>query len=89
MSKPFAKLFDTEHGQILVKIDAGEDSAPEVRFFAEPPGLGVCSVALAFEDSDEGWDTAEQAFEKVDIEMAIRATAQLRKFAGELGGTEA
>ena len=67
----FAKLYETEIGQILVKQDTGEESQPEVRFFFEPKHLGVCSAALHFEDDDNGWDKAGKIFEKVDEEQAI------------------
>ena len=65
----FAKLFEnTKFGQILVKIDTHpEEHSPEVRVFFEPPDLGVCSTAFTFEDSEEGWDAAEKAFDKMDI----------------------
>lgn len=90
MNKPFAKLFDTERGQILVKIDQSDEGDPEIRFFTSPPGLGVgvCSAALTFEDSESGWEKAEQAFEKVDMEMALKATARLMEFVDQLGGAE-
>jgi len=39
----FAKLYETEdHGQILVKLDAGDVGQPEVRYYFEPKSLGVC-----------------------------------------------
>ncbi|MDX5979590.1 hypothetical protein [Vreelandella alkaliphila] len=71
--KQFAKLFnDTPHGQILVKLGTSHDEdGPEVRFFFYPPGLGECSIALAFEDTDAGWWQAEQAIERVDEQTAI------------------
>ena len=65
----FAKLYETSVGQVLVKIDDGD--GPEVRFFFEPPNLGVCSVALKFSDDDDGWDKAETAFKKVDEAQAV------------------
>lgn len=64
----FAKLWGTGNGQVLVKIDTGPEGAPEVRFFCQPPGLGVCSFAIGFEDSDDGWDKAEAAFESMNEE---------------------
>lgn len=56
MTAQFAKLFETEeYGQILVKLDASPDEhEPEVRFFVNPPGLGVCSFAAGYPDSDKG-----------------------------------
>ena len=70
----FAKLFETEEvGQILVKIDIGEEGKPEVRYFFEPENLGVCSMALSFkDDSDESWGDAEKAFNKSTEEVSIK-----------------
>lgn len=84
--KPFAKLFETERGQILAKIDSGEDGAPEVRFYASPEGLGVCSVSLNYEDSEAGWDSAEHAFEKVDEAAAVQACATIFEMAAKMRG---
>lgn len=67
----FAKLYETYIGQILVKMDASEDQKPEVRFFFEPQGLGVCSSALTFPDTDEGWDNQLTTFNSVDEDQAI------------------
>lgn len=68
----FAKLFETEIGQVLVKIDE-KDNTPEVRIFFEPDGLGVCSVALEFKDDESGnaWDKADNCFEKTDQDVAV------------------
>ena len=65
----FAKLYETkEHGQILVKLDAGEGvTEAEVRFYVEPPNLGVCSFSCGFND----WEKAEAMFDKMDESAAI------------------
>lgn len=81
MSEKFCKLFETEtHGQLLVKIDRNEESVPEVRFYASPVGLGVCSLAVSFTD-DDGWDLAEAAFAKADEAFCIKYTEPLFKMA--------
>lgn len=66
-NKPFAKLFGTDAQQILVKLDhSNEMDAPEVRFFFQPPNLGVCSVAIKWDDnSDASWDSAETLLETI------------------------
>lgn len=69
----FAKLFETEIGQLLVKIDTSDECKPEVRIYFEPPELGVCSIAWGFNDDDDGWSKADALFEKVDQDYAIRA----------------
>ena len=71
MESKFCKLFETEVGQILVKADTSEDGEPEVRFYFSPKGLGICSMALTFNDTDEGWANQESAFEKITEESAL------------------
>jgi hypothetical protein len=68
----FAKLFETEStGQILIKLDSGEgDTEAEVRFYVEPPNLGVCSFAAGFK-GDDAWDKAQALFDKMDEAAAI------------------
>ncbi len=65
----FAKLFDTDIGQVLVKIDSSESEGfeAEVRIYFEPKGFGVCSTAFSFND----WDKAESAFELLDASKAL------------------
>jgi hypothetical protein len=70
----FAKLYETEEtGQVLVKLAEG-DEGPEVRYYFEPKGLGVCSFAFQFKDDEKGsaWDKADAAFERADEEQALR-----------------
>lgn len=69
----FAKLFNTEIGQILVKKDTDEDCNPEVRFYFEPENLGVCSIAVSSEnDSEESWNQIDDLFDRIDEESAIK-----------------
>lgn len=80
----FCKVFETEkHGQIMVKIDRNNESVPEVRFYASPEGLGVCSLAISFTDDDAGCDLAEAAFAKADEEFCIRHTEPIFRMAQE------
>ena len=82
----FAKIYERPvFGQMLLKIDAGEDGKPEVRWHLKPPGLGVCSFALGFEDTDEGWDAAERTFATSDEARADKAGRALFDAAGIAG----
>jgi len=78
----FAKLYETELGQILVKQDDGDNGA-EVRVFFEPEGLGVCSVAFSWQqdDNETQWRKADSAFEKMTenevTEIVKRTLAEL------------
>src|SRR5579859_5483453 len=82
--KPFCKLYETEQGQILVKLDAGKDEAPEVRFYAQPEGLGVCSHAVTYADSDAGWDRAEAQFAQIDQAKAMEVVRPIFAMADKL-----
>lgn len=68
----FAKLFGDDKNQILVKIDSSDVGSPEVRFYFEPKGLGVCSMAIGFSEDDAGWDKAEACFASMDEDKATR-----------------
>lgn len=66
----FAKLYGTDKDQVLVKMDTNEEGRPELRFYCEPDGLGVCSVAVIFSDNDKGWAKAEQGMKEMTEKMA-------------------
>ena len=68
----FAKLFGSATDQVLVKIDTNDNCAPEVRFYCEPEGLGVCSTAVLFKENEEGWNRAEKLFGDCTEETARR-----------------
>lgn len=72
MSEKFAKLFDTKYGQILVlrqsaeKDDGEESVGDEVRVFMQPDGLGVCSIATKFKDTESGYQSCDRYFDNID-----------------------
>tara|TARA_R110000851_G_C12840540_1_gene541700 strand:+ start:179 stop:421 length:243 start_codon:yes stop_codon:yes gene_type:complete len=65
----FAKLYETELGQILVKLDEGDDG-PEARYYFVPKDLGVCSVAVNFKGEDD-WEKADRYFKTITEEKAL------------------
>lgn len=72
----FAKMFDTEHGQVVVMLQPDDGGDPEVRFYSKPDGFDVCSMAFGYSGN---WDRAEEGFAKIDITMAAQAALQIRK----------
>jgi hypothetical protein len=79
----FAKLFERPvFGQVLLKFDVDGQGNPELRWFVRPPELGVCSFAMGFKDSDDGWDAAETAFDAADEEQADAACRALFRAVG-------
>jgi len=94
VSKPentnvYAKIFHTDKGQILVKIDQGEShnndqTGDEVRFYLKPEGMGVCSTAINFNDTDGGYKAARLFFESVTEEKALVAIEDITNFSDSL-----
>ena len=77
----FAKLYEFEDiGQVLVKLDTGDDGV-DVRFFFKPEELGACSLAMTFKRSERGdeWDKAERAFNLVDENKAYALVSETLK----------
>ena len=70
MSK-FAKIFDTDKGQVLVVQQSNDDGEPEIRVFCEPEGFGVCTSALSWKDTDQGWDKQQEVFNGITAEAAL------------------
>lgn len=68
--RKFAKLFESEkYGQIVVFRQLNDEfDEPEVRLFAKPAGLGVCSVAVGFEDSLTAADSADDFFNILELD---------------------
>ncbi|MCK9540377.1 hypothetical protein [Dokdonella sp.] len=64
----FAKLYETERGQIVVIRQTNDDGDPEIRFFFMPNTnvYGVCSMALAFPPRGTGEDEENDAHEAAD-----------------------
>jgi hypothetical protein len=76
----FAKLFGTDADQVLVKIDSGEDGNPEIRFYCEPEGFGICSAAVSFkDDSEKSWNSAKGLFDSIDDAKAKSMGEEIRE----------
>ncbi|AEV24594.1 hypothetical protein Dsui_0174 [Azospira oryzae PS] len=87
----FAKLFETDLGQILAMRQSG-DEGPEIAFFFNPglDCLGVCQFKIGYPDSDDGEGAADEAFKRIDEEAAVKATsAQIAYIKGMFSGSEA
>jgi len=69
----YAKLFETEIGQLLVKQDTG-DNGVEVRVFFEPEGYGVCSISFDYKDDPEDlqWEKTDKLFNEMTEEKCTK-----------------
>lgn len=77
MSNQFAKIFETDLGQVLVTLDDSVDDGPMVRFTVQPEGFGLCHTALTFFDPDEGHKSARHAFDTVTEQVAIQVRDEI------------
>ena len=78
----FAKMFQTELGQVVVMLQADDDGAPEVRVFMKPEDMGVCSTAFGYSDDDAGQASADGGFAKFDLAMATACLKEVNSLLG-------
>lgn len=81
----FARTFLVEpYGQILAVAKETDDGRPEVQWSIVPPGLGLCSMGMGFEDNDEGWDRRDAYFAALVEESAAKAAHAITESIKEL-----
>lgn len=68
----FAKIFDVvRYGQIVMIKKQNDDGAPELRFFCQPEGYGVCSFAIGWDDDEHAEKKLDEAFDRMVMREAI------------------
>lgn len=84
MATPFAKLFETEHGQFLVTTETGDDG-PCLKLRAASV-MGVeASVNLGpWSDDDAGWDHVEKLLADFTLGEATDRAAQMQQMVRNL-----
>lgn len=57
-------------GQVMALFETDDEGRPSIKIHisGEALGLGVCSLGIAWNDDDEGWQKAEGFFENIDRE---------------------
>ena len=74
----FAKLFETDLGQLLIVRDRDDKtSQPEVRLHMQPPELGICSIRNRYPDNQSGEAAADEFFQSIDQPTATAWARQL------------
>jgi len=72
----FAKMYNSErYGQLLIIKDTNENGDLKINVLCHPPGMGVCTIGLGYEN-EEDW---EAAFEAADADMAEKIAAEVFK----------
>ena len=74
----FAKLYETERGQVLVMRDTDDDYKPALKFFfyVGTESIGMSAFVMSFSDDESGEEKADTAFNNVDQELAISIAFQ-------------
>jgi hypothetical protein len=68
----FAKVYDNKRfGQVIIMKKQTEIGAPELRFYFQPEGFGVCEFAIGFNDQDASESRFERAFHEMTPKIAI------------------
>lgn len=68
----FAKIFNTQYGQVLVVADADANNVPQVTTTFWQVDLGLVSTSTKFTDDEDGWDAQELHFAAVTSDYAER-----------------
>ena len=67
----FAKIFENKRlGQVIIMKKQTELGAPELRFFFQPEGFGVCEFAIGFNDQDATESRFAEAYDEMTPQIA-------------------
>jgi hypothetical protein len=75
----FAKTFETaKHGQILLVIQSNDETGnPQIQWSVEPPELGVCTMRIDLENSQQGWNAADKYLADATTEHAYEVAEEM------------
>jgi hypothetical protein len=67
----FAKIFENKRlGQVIIMKKQTELGAPEIRFFFQPEGFGVCEFAIGFNDQNASESRFAKAYDEMTPQIA-------------------
>jgi hypothetical protein len=67
----FAKIFENKRlGQVIIMKKQTDLGAPEIRFFFQPEGFGVCEFAIGFNDQDASESRFAEAYDEMTPQIA-------------------
>lgn len=68
----FAKIYDNKrYGQIVIMMKQNDGGAPEIRFFFQPEGYGVCDFSIGFNDESADEHKFAKAFAEMNPKIAV------------------
>ena len=69
----FTKIFTTKrYPQIVVMKRQDSQGAPEIRFYFEGKGYGVCEFGIGFMDGDDAQAKLDQAFKELTPQDVLK-----------------
>lgn len=69
----FTKIIKTKrYPQIVVMKRQDSQGAPEIRFYFEADGFGVCEFGIGFVDDDQAHSKLDQAFDEIAPQDALK-----------------
>lgn len=77
--KDFAKLFNTDLGQILVMLEGNEEGEPEIRIIFHHLGavLKVGVSGFAAKEGEEPWDVAQAKLDAIQEDGVYRVVKDI------------
>jgi len=75
----FFRTFETSLGDVLVMRQDNDEGGPEIRYYFEPETLGLCSIAVCFDEDD--YEIRDSQFDKIDLAQAELAAKEICRFA--------
>lgn len=67
----FAKLFDTQDGQILAIRDDDDEGAPIITVMFEPKNGIKAEVSVGYANADSAEEQRDQAFDALSLEAVV------------------
>lgn len=87
MATKFAKLFQTQHGQLLATLDTDENGDPCVRLRGEERhGMEAVSVLSWGHKSQASLEASQAAFDSIGQEKAEETAAEIASALESIGG---
>lgn len=78
MSK-FAKIFDTEYGQVVAVQQHDDSNDVVTNLYFKPPGFDVCTHIISYGsgDDDASYVAREQAWDSIDLDLVTQVVGSI------------
>lgn len=73
----FAKIYGPDVQQVLILKDEDEEGNPQLKIMTNADSGGIVSLGMGFDDTDDGWEKLDRAFEQMDEVTALKYISNL------------